>query len=137
MLFWLFACADEGEEKQEENTVVEDVQVPVQPLFLELAQAAEQGDGGFALLTELCDDIGHRLSGSKGLDQAISWAQVKMGEYGFENIQAQPVLVPNWTRGEESLELLSPKATPTAHVGSRYVDWYPWHRGGCDRGVLF
>ena len=59
-------------------------------------------------LTELCDDIGNRLSGSPGLEEAIRWAQEKMKEDGLENVRAEKVMVPHWVRGEESLEIIQP-----------------------------
>lgn len=61
----------------------------------------------WAELTELCDDIGPRLSGSRNLDRAIRWARQRMVEDGLK-VELQPVDVPHWVRGTESGRILSP-----------------------------
>ena len=64
--------------------------------------------GAYEDLAWLCDRIGHRLSGSPQLDQAIAWAQTRLKAAGLVNVHAEPVLVPHWVRGHESAELLLP-----------------------------
>ena len=64
--------------------------------------------GAYADLAWLCDRVGHRLSGSPQLDQAIAWAQARMKASGFVNVHAEPVMVPHWVRGQESAEILLP-----------------------------
>jgi carboxypeptidase Q len=59
-------------------------------------------------LAWLCDRIGHRLSGSPQLDQAIRWAQDRLKAAALVNVHAEPVMVPHWVRGHESAELLLP-----------------------------
>jgi len=59
-------------------------------------------------LAELGDTFGHRLSGSKSLEAAIQWAAEQMKKDGLENVRLEPVKVPHWVRGAESLELTSP-----------------------------
>lgn len=54
-------------------------------------------------LRELCKDIGHRLSGSPQLDQAIAWGADKLRGYAADSVWLQPVMVPKWTRGEREL----------------------------------
>ena len=66
--------------------------------------------GAYADLAWLCDRIGHRLSGSPQLDQAIAWAQARLKTAGLVNVHAEPVMVPHWVRGQESAELLLPAA---------------------------
>lgn len=68
-------------------------------------------------LQELCDDIGHRLSGSASLEQAIEWAQRSMREDDQENVRAESVTVRKWTRGRESCELVEPRAMPISMLG--------------------
>jgi len=58
-------------------------------------------------LRSLCQVIGHRLSGSPQLEEAIDWASATLKEDGFV-VTEQPVTVPHWVRGEESLTLLAP-----------------------------
>src|SRR5918993_4438429 len=59
-------------------------------------------------LAELTDTFGHRLSGSRALEDAIAWALHRMHEDGLENVRAEPVRVPRWVRGRESLEIVLP-----------------------------
>jgi len=59
-------------------------------------------------LAELTDTFGHRLSGSQALEDAIAWAVRTMRDDGLENVRAEPVKVPRWVRGRESLEIVSP-----------------------------
>ena len=59
-------------------------------------------------LAELGDTFGHRLSGSKSLEAAIPWAAEQMRKDGLENVRLEPVKVPHWVRGAESLEITSP-----------------------------
>jgi carboxypeptidase Q len=73
-----------------------------------LRQEAFRANGAYEDLAWLCDRIGHRLSGSPQLDQAIAWAQARMKAAGFANVHAEPVMVPHWVRGRESAELLLP-----------------------------
>ena len=68
-------------------------------------------------LAELTDTFGPRLSGSKNLEQAIEWAMAEMKKDGFDNVRAEPVTVPVWTRGRESLEVLEPGARALPILG--------------------
>lgn len=68
-------------------------------------------------LEHLCDDIGHRLSGSENLDKAIAWAVDTLKRDGHENVRTQPVMVPKWVRGDESLELIEPTAKSLPMLG--------------------
>jgi carboxypeptidase Q len=70
--------------------------------------AALTSDKAYARLAYLTDHIGHRLSGSKGLERAIEWAIAEMKRDGLDNVRAEKVMVPHWVRGEESLEMTTP-----------------------------
>lgn len=74
-----------------------------------LIDAALASDEAWTRLVELCDGIGHRLSGSAGLERAVDWAANAMERDGLENVRRQPVRVPHWIRGNESAEMLSPE----------------------------
>lgn len=50
-------------------------------------------------LTELCTDIGPRLSGSQGAEKAVDWAAQKLRDMGCDSVWLQPVMVPHWERG--------------------------------------
>src|SRR6476620_407187 len=54
------------------------------------------------------DSFGHRLSGSKGLEDTIRWAVDEMKKDGLENVHLEPVKVPHWVRGQESAEIIAP-----------------------------
>lgn len=59
-------------------------------------------------LVYLCDAIGHRLSGTPQLERAVTWATEQMRQDGLK-AWTEPVEVPVWVRGTESLTLLAPK----------------------------
>ena len=50
----------------------------------ELYATAMQSRVGYDALAELCDNYGHRLSGTETLEAAIDWSAEKMREFGFE-----------------------------------------------------
>jgi carboxypeptidase Q len=68
-------------------------------------------------LAHLTDRIGHRLSGSPALAQAVAWAERVMRAEGHENVRLQKVMVPHWVRGQESAELVAPVARPLVILG--------------------
>jgi len=63
------------------------------------------------------DTFGHRLSGSKGLEDAIQWAAAEMKTDGLENVHSEPVKVPHWVRGRESAEITSPRPRALVMLG--------------------
>jgi carboxypeptidase Q len=73
-----------------------------------LIGAALEDASAWNRLAELTDTFGHRLSGSRALEDAIAWALRRMREDGLENVRAEPVRVPRWVRGRESLEIVFP-----------------------------
>jgi carboxypeptidase Q len=68
-------------------------------------------------LAELGDTFGHRLSGSRALEDAIDWAVEQMKKDGLENVRKEPVKVPHWVRGSESLEIVSPRSSALVMLG--------------------
>ena len=68
-------------------------------------------------LALLGDDFGNRLSGSKNLEDAIDWAVAEMKKDGLENVRKEPVKVPHWVRGQESVEIVSPRRHPLVMLG--------------------
>jgi len=75
-----------------------------------LIDAALADDAAYQRLTDLVDGFGHRLSGSVSLENAIDWIIQEMESDGLDNVRGEPVLVPHWVRGEESLEMIEPLA---------------------------
>lgn len=68
-------------------------------------------------LAQLCDTFGPRFSGTTNLEAAIDWLLVELRADGFENVHGEPVSVPRWRRGRESVELVAPHAEPLPVLG--------------------
>jgi Zn-dependent M28 family amino/carboxypeptidase len=75
-----------------------------------------EGRGAYEKLSYLTDRIGHRIAGSKPLDQAVAWAQKTMTLEGHENVRAEKVMVGYWERGELSLDVVSPAPQKLAAI---------------------
>ncbi|MBH10278.1 MAG: carboxypeptidase [Candidatus Marinimicrobia bacterium] len=56
----------------------------------------------------ICDYFGPRLSGSKNLENSITWIIQEMKKDGLSNVEGQRVKVPVWIRGKEKITLLKP-----------------------------
>ena len=82
--------------------------VAANPQIGTLVAGMRDGRGAHARLVELCDGIGHRLSGSPGLEAAIRWAKASLERDGHEAVAAEEVQVPLWTRGAESAAIVGP-----------------------------
>lgn len=82
-----------------------------------IIEATLADNDGYTKLQELCDGIGHRLSGSPQLDQAIHWAADAMRKDGQDNVRIEKVMVPHWVRGDESLTMIQPRRAPIAMLG--------------------
>jgi carboxypeptidase Q len=70
-------------------------------------------------LATLTDTFGHRLTGSKALEDAIDWVVAEMRADGLDAVWTDPVMAPHWVRGEESLEIVAPRrhAVPMLGLG--------------------
>ena len=82
--------------------------VALRPAAERLIGAALASDHAYLRLSQLCDGIGHRLSGSQALERAVEWAAAAMREDGLEHVRLQPVTVPHWVRGEERATMVEP-----------------------------
>ena len=71
-----------------------------------LVAAALMSDGAYETLSHLTDNIGPRLSGSKGADLAVRWTTRRFREWGID-VRNEKVMVPRWVRGAESARLVS------------------------------
>jgi len=83
----------------------------------QLIGAALGSDHTWTRLSELCDDIGHRLSGSEALERAVRWARAAMEADGLDSVWLQPVKVPHWVRGRESATIVEPGRHSVAILG--------------------
>lgn len=68
-------------------------------------------------LATMADTYGHRLSGSKALEQAIDWTIDTMAKDGLSNAHREKVMVPHWVRGKESLSVSVPIARDLTVLG--------------------
>ncbi|MEM7126415.1 MAG: M28 family peptidase [Chloroflexota bacterium] len=59
-------------------------------------------------LTVLCDDFGSRFGGTDGERLAADFIKAKLASYGLENVALEPVDYLSWSRGDVSLEIISP-----------------------------
>ena len=57
-------------------------------------------------LAYLTDNIGPRLSGSKGAELAVKWTTQQLRDWGFD-VRNEKVMVPHWVRGAERGHLVS------------------------------
>lgn len=61
-------------------------------------------------LEELCDDIGHRLSGSPQAEEAVRWGRDRLRSFGLDQVRLQSIMVHKWVRGRpEEIEMVSPR----------------------------
>ena len=82
-----------------------------------IISAALASDHAYLRLSQLCDGIGPRLSGSPQLVRALDWAAAAMREDGLEDVRLQPVMVPHWVRGEERAVMVEPGPQPLHVLG--------------------
>jgi hypothetical protein len=79
--------------------------------------ATMKQNNSWVKLQELCDGIGHRLSGSPQMAQAVAWAYETMRREGHENVRREKVMVPHWVRGRESLTMIEPRNEEITMLG--------------------
>jgi carboxypeptidase Q len=60
----------------------------------------------YETLSYLTDNIGPRLSGSKGAALAVQYTEKRFREWGID-VRREAVMVPHWVRGEERAHLVS------------------------------
>eukprot|EP01114_Cavostelium_apophysatum_P012447 TRINITY_DN2789_c0_g1_i1.p1 TRINITY_DN2789_c0_g1~~TRINITY_DN2789_c0_g1_i1.p1 ORF type:complete len:536 (-),score=73.19 TRINITY_DN2789_c0_g1_i1:81-1688(-) len=69
-------------------------------------------------LSYMCDTFGPRYRGTPNLELALEWILDKMKSQGLENIQTEPVVnITNWVRGNEYLQMISPRVTNLSILG--------------------
>lgn len=67
-------------------------------------------------LHDLCKNIGHRLTGTKQAEKAVQWAKAELEKMKPDRVYLQPVAVPVWVRGKESLAIKFPGSSTFTHV---------------------
>ena len=85
-------------------------------------------------LARFTDYSGNRLSGSASLERGIDWLLAEMKKQGLDNVRGEPVMVPHWVRGRESVTLMEPRlaALPMLGLGGSIAT----PRGGITAEVL-
>ncbi len=86
----------------------QDLAAPYRETSQRVLARALSDEAGWKKLEYLTTRIGHRLSGSPGLERAIAWAHASMQAEGLEGVRLEPVKVHRWVRGQESLRVVSP-----------------------------
>jgi carboxypeptidase Q len=81
-----------------------------------IIHAATQDDRAWRQLAFMTDTFGPRLSGTPALDAALRWAAGEMKQ-DFDEVRLDPVTVPRWVRGTESLEIVAPFPAPLVMLG--------------------
>jgi len=81
---------------------------PYREPVAKILAAATKDDFAWQRLAYLTDTFGNRLSGSQALTDAIEWAAAEMARDKLDTVRKDPVKVPHWVRGAESLEVTSP-----------------------------
>jgi len=61
-------------------------------------EALKNGNS-YQWLDYLSTQIGSRLSGSLGAEQAVTWTKEQLDSVGLDKVWLQPVMVPKWVRG--------------------------------------
>ncbi len=74
-------------------------------------------DAAWQRLAEMTDTFGPRPSGSASLEAALKWAAAGIEREGFDSVRLEPVKVPHWVRGIESLDLVQPATHPIVMLG--------------------
>jgi carboxypeptidase Q len=96
-------------------------EIPLAVQYRDVAErligAAMTSDHAYEQLSELCDGIGNRLSGSEALDRAVRWAADAMRADGLENVRLQAAKVPHWVRGDEHAEMVEPGPQKLSMLG--------------------
>ncbi|MFT4736539.1 MAG: carboxypeptidase Q [Cyclobacteriaceae bacterium] len=77
----------------------QDYQKTVDTIFEEALSNGEV----YGNLEYLCKEVGNRLSGSPGAAAAVEYTRALMIDYGFDTVYLQPVMVPNWKRGQKEI----------------------------------
>jgi carboxypeptidase Q len=90
---------------------------PYRDAAAHLIGASLASDAAWQRLAYIGDTFGNRLSGSSNLEAAIRWAVDEMRRDGLENVRAEPVKVPHWVRGRESLEIVGAAPQPLVMLG--------------------
>jgi len=75
---------------------------------------------GYEMVEDLTTRIGPRVAGSEQEKRAREWGVEYLKKLGFENVRVEPFDVRLWTRGEETVEIVSPFPQPIVATALGY-----------------
>lgn len=115
---------DDGEDDWGDDDLDDDDDPPTGPLpswmqdaATKITQHSKGNSRAWERLAFMADSFGHRLSGSKALEDAIDWAVDRMAKDGLANARREKVMVPHWVRGNESLRIVGPVSRELTVLG--------------------
>ncbi|MCA9319690.1 MAG: M20/M25/M40 family metallo-hydrolase [Planctomycetes bacterium] len=73
---------------------------PYRGTVRDLVKTSLREGQAYEMLRELCRVAPGRLSGSPSAAAAVAWARQTMIDQGLENVRLEPVMVPQWRRGQ-------------------------------------
>jgi hypothetical protein len=73
-----------------------------------LAQRGLADRTPFATVESLTTEVGQRLAGTEAHARAVTWAEAKLKELGFDNVHAESFAITAWIRGTETAEITAP-----------------------------
>ncbi|MEQ2280316.1 hypothetical protein AMECASPLE_018515, partial [Ameca splendens] len=84
--------------------------------IIELAVFGAAQNRSYRRLADFTDTVGNRVSGSQNLEMAIKYMHNAMTQDGLD-VHLEPVKIPHWVRGQESAEMILPRAKSLAILG--------------------
>ncbi|MBU0913596.1 MAG: peptidase M28 family protein, partial [Gammaproteobacteria bacterium] len=69
-------------------------------------------DLAYKLVESLTVEVGPRIAGSEADRRAVQWALANLKQLGYDKVWTEEFEMPGWTRGQASLEVISPFAQP-------------------------
>ena len=95
----------------------EDIKEKYMDIALRVISEALADSTAYERLAYICDSFGPRLSGSRNLENAISWVIKEMKNDDLANVRGERVKVPTWIRGKESVRILKPYKRELSMLG--------------------
>jgi hypothetical protein len=77
-----------------------------------LRDLANGGSSAFDIVESITTEIGPRMAGTEADPRAVAWAEAKFRELGFDRVWTEAVTFPQWRRGGEQAQVLSPYPQP-------------------------
>lgn len=74
-------------------------------MFKKISDDALNHSDSYENLYQLTKEVGVRFSTSPNYEKAVKWAIEKLEKAGAEKVWTQDVVIPNWVRGKESLQI--------------------------------